>query len=1315
LGSSGDFFTTVRTEGGLLPADFIQRLSDPRAGIEGLSPESYHLATGEKINEAASRSWNRLVGAWLAFQEVTKGFPEGDPGTSVTREKWLLPLFQELGYGRLLTTRAVEIEGKAYPVSHLWHKTPIHLVGRNVDLDRPTRGVAGAARMSPHSLVQELLNRSDYLWAFLSNGLTLRILRDNKSFTRQAYVEFDLLAMMDGQAYSDFALLWLICHQSRVEAENPTESWLERWSRTAQEQGTRALDRLRDGVEAAITALGRGFLKHTANRALLDCLRSGSLTRLDYYRQLLRAVYRLIFLFVAEDRDLLLDPAGPPSAKERYTRHYSTRRLRALAEKRRGSMHGDLWQGLLILFHRLGSDEGGPELAIPPLGSFLWSEAAVPDLETSEVSNKYLLEAVRSLGFTTEGRVRQPIDYRNLGPEELGSVYEALLELQPVINAEAGAFELSSAPGHERKTTGSYYTPTSLISCLLDSALDPVLSEAAGQTDPERAILNLAICDPACGSGHFLIAAAHRIAKRLASARTGDVEPSPDALRRALREVIGHCLYGVDYNPMAVELCKVNLWLEALDPGKPLSFLEHRILCGNSLLGTTPALLEAGIPDEALDSIEGDDKAFARDLKKRNRREREGQTTFAFVAEPAATYASIAGSVETLEHISDETISGIREKEKLHSGLASSPEYLRERLASDAWCAAFFWMKTADAAPAITHYLWAQLRESVHSVPATVKDEVARLASEYRFFHWHLAFPDVFRVPGPSEKVRNAITGWAGGFDVVLGNPPWEHVELKEKEFFARHDPEIAAAVGSQRKRMIKELEREDPALFRSYSGELRFHEGIAHFLGRSGRYPLSGRGRINTYAIFAENFRTVTAPRGRAGLIVPTGIATDDTTKHFFRALMESRALESLYDFENRDGLFPSVDSRYKFCLLSLTGTDSLATEGADFAFYLFDPADLQDSNRRFTLSAEDLALINPNTRTCPIFRSLREAEITKSLYRRVPVLLREGDPKGNPWRLMFSQGLFNMTGDSALFRTRQQLETEEWNLKGNVFRKGEHCYLPLYEDWMFHQFNHRYQSHAVGELSEVTLRNPDSVAYPHYWVPAEEVNRRTAANEPSEWFIVYRRSARATDSRTVIAAIIPRYGAGDLAVIVYLKQSSLLRCSFAAAMNSFVFNFVARTKVAGYRVGQYHVAQIPMPAPSKLLEPPGWSQEPTHEWLSQRVLELVYTAPDLQPFGKDVGNEGGPFRWISERRMILRCELDAAFFRLYGLSRDETSYILDTFPVVRRSDEKQYGDYRTKLQILDIYDRMQLASDTGETYQTLLDPPPAHPSLAP
>jgi len=425
----------------------------------------------------------------------------------------------------------------------------IHLVGRNVELDRRSPGVAGAAKTSPHGLLQEFLNRAEgHVWGILANGLRLRILRDNKSLTRQAYVEFDLAGMMEGQVYADFALLWLLCHQSGVEADRPEQCRLEKWSEAARDQGTRALDQLRDGVEKAIAALGRGFLAHPANKALLERLRTGALGKQDYYRQLLRAVYRLIFLFVSEDRDLLLTAKPGTAERERYTRYYSLDRLRALAERRRGSPHSDLWRALSLVFRKLSSDTGCPELGLPALGSFLWSDRATPDLDVCELANADLLDAIRSLAFTVDGGVRRAIDYKNLGPEELGSVYESLLELHPEVNADAPAFDLTIAAGHERKTTGSYYTPTSLIECLLDSALDPVLDEAAKQPDPAEAILALKVCDPACGSGHFLIAAAHRIANRLAAIRTGDEEPSPEAVRTALRDVIGRCIHSVDIN-----------------------------------------------------------------------------------------------------------------------------------------------------------------------------------------------------------------------------------------------------------------------------------------------------------------------------------------------------------------------------------------------------------------------------------------------------------------------------------------------------------------------------------------------------------------------------------------------------------------------------------------------------------------------------------------------------------------------------------------------------------------------------------------------
>ena len=558
---------------------------------------------------------------------------------------------EELGFGRLPVARAVEIEGTSYPISHNWQdRVPVHLVGFGVELDTRTKGVRGAAGAAPHALVQEYLNRADAaLWGLVANGRTLRLLRDSTSLTRQAYVEFDLEAIFTGELYADFALLWSVCHRTRFEGERPADCLLERWTKKAADDGTRALDKLRGGVEKAIETLGAGFLAHPANGDLREALRTGALDRQDYYRELLRLVYRLIFLFTAEDRrdettgrELLLDPAAPDDAVERYRRYYSTVRLRSFAGRRRGTRHPDLWVSLRRVMAALGSD-GAPTLALPALGSFLFGSEACPHLDGADLRNEDLLDAVRALATIEEDRRLRLVDYRNLGAEELGGIYEGLLELHPQVELDANPprFSLGTAAGNERKSTGSYYTPTSLISCLLDSALDPVVDEAVrGKSGPEaeQAILGLAVVDPAAGSGHFLIAAAHRLAKRLAAIRSGEGEPPPAQVRHALRDVISHCIYAVDINPMAVELCKVSLWLEALEPGKPLSFLDAHIKCGNSLLGTTPELAAAGIPDAAFEPISGDDKAVARDWRKINAGERAGQYSLfgAGLADPVA-------------------------------------------------------------------------------------------------------------------------------------------------------------------------------------------------------------------------------------------------------------------------------------------------------------------------------------------------------------------------------------------------------------------------------------------------------------------------------------------------------------------------------------------------------------------------------------------------------------------------------------------------------------------------------------------------------
>lgn len=1025
-------FLNVRTEGSLLPSDLLQRITDAK-DLKGLKPENYGLILGETLSEAINRSWTRLQSLWGTFKKQRAVLPESDAGTTLTR-RWLQVLFQELQYGAALpTAEPIVIEEKPYPISHQWGMVPIHLVSFRADLDSRS-AITGAKKASPHSLVQELLNRSDaHLWAFLSNGLRLRVLRDNVSLTRQAFVEFDLEGIFDSEAYADFRLLWLLCHQSRVAGDKPEHCWLERWTKEAQDTGRRALEQLRQGVQQAIESLGQGFLAHRTNTALRDRLQSGGLGKQDYYRQLLRLIYRLIFLFVAEDRDLLLDPSATPEAKALYLKNYSGQRLRRLAERHRGSRHHDLYQGLRLVFEKLGSDQGCPPLGLPALGSFLFSPEALPDLQRAEIGNEAFLDALRRLALTRDKAGLRLVDFRNLGSEELGSVYESLLELHPEVTTDPATFRLITATGNERKTTGSYYTPDSLIQCLLDSALDPVLYEASNKKDPSKAILALKVCDPACGSGHFLLAAAHRIAKRLAAVRTGEEAPTPDAQRNALRDVIGHCLYGVDLNPMAVELCKVSLWLEAIEPGKPLSFLDAHIQCGNSLLGTTPALIAKGLPDEAFIPLEGDDKDVVSELKKRNKRELTGtgkQKQTKAIATPlfsglGTSYGPLIDNLskefEVLEAVDDATMAAVHAKETRYKAMQGSEGWRHAKLVADAWCAAFVWEKTKarlndeEGAVPITHDDIQRIIESPILVSNGVRSEIERISDTYRFLHPHIAFPHVF-------LSGQEVGDWAGGFDAVLGNPPWERIKLQEKEWFATRVPSISNAPdAAQRGRLIEELEHSQPDLFRAWTSALRVAGGESHLVRNSGRFPLCGRGDINTYAVFAEAMRDMLFIKGRMGMVVPTSIAFADTTKFFFQEVVSRGVLKSLFSFFEIRQWFPDTDSRDPFCLLTISGPGESGLQGADLVFDAIEIDDLMDPERRFTLDAEDIRNLNPNTGTCALFRNRQDAEITKGIYRRIPVLIREaneGVQAVNPWGISFT-AMLHMANDSNLFRS--------------------------------------------------------------------------------------------------------------------------------------------------------------------------------------------------------------------------------------------------------------------------------------------------------
>jgi hypothetical protein len=1286
---------SLKIVGGLFSPELLARVFAGNAQLPGTSPESYGLERGESVRRQASKLWPYLLETWQAGKQDEK-----------KRDRFVRILMREFGFA---------------------HPVPEHIAfratGWDVDLDHRTPNREARA---PQSVMQQTLNTDDArLWGILTNGVTFRLLRDSSSLVSAQYLEFSLQAIFDGELFADFVQFYLVCHATRFDVHGDSDSadgddekgsaaprpgpetcYLEQWRSLSDKQGERALEQLRKGVTETIAVLGTGFIAHVANPQLRHRLDAGELRLDDLNRALLRLVYRVLFWFVAEDRDALLAPlplgdgvsaetlAAARDARDRYAAYFSSARLRTLARRQRGTRHGDLWEAVALVFDALGTEGGVPELAIPGIGGIFETGALDEPLAGARLSNEALLSAIRALALvrSRDGGPLRRVDFGNLGAEELGSVYESLLELIPHYDQDKRDYTLTVLPGNERKESGSYYTPTSLVECLLDSALDPLLDEATAKGTPEQkvaALLDLTVCDPACGSGHFLVAAARRIAKRIAAEETGEAEPPEPEIRRALRRVVGRCIYGVDVNPMAAELAKVSLWLEALEPGKPLSYLDQNIRVGNSLLGVTPALLAGGLPDAAFTAIEGDDKKVCTALKKQNAMERQGQhdlfsqsgipVSNAVLAKQASTIATtLPDSLEDL-HIHQQ-----REAE----ALAASKERRIQKLLADAWCAAFVQPKTEETrTTAITQAVIENFAADDASLSLAAAEKlVADLTREYRFFHWHVEFPHIFRVGGGSPQ------GWDGGFTCVIGNPPWEKVELKEQEFFAQRDPDIANASNqAARKKLIAELPNTNPALYVEFANEQRRSAGWTLFLKETGRYQLTGQGRLNTYAVFAETSRTVIGPRGRSGLVLPTGIATDATTAPFFADLVRNRHLSSVFDFENEDKIFRSVHNQFRFCLLSSTGR-AVTLNRVYLAFRSRRVA--QISAKSLTLTPEDIIRVNPNTLTCPVFDAPRHAEIVINIYRNIPVLWRDS-PEENPWGLSFMQGTFNMASDSGLFRATNGGDA-----------------LPLYESKMVHHFDHRfatYEGATDAQLNKGTL--PRSATGQHsdasftvhsrYWVERKEVDIRLARrNWHKNWLLGWRDIARSVDERTMISAVIPRRAVGDKFLLAFTEKGAPL---LLGNLSSFVLDYVVRQKFTGASLKYFLVKQL-------AVLPPSAYDDELRKFIESRVLELTYTAWDMEPFARDLGDDGPPFRWDEDRRFQMRAELDALYFRLYGIPRDDVDYIMETFPIVKRKDVQAHGTYRTKEAILVIYDAMANAKDAGTLYQTALTPPPGH-----
>jgi hypothetical protein len=808
--------------------------------------------------------------------------------------------------------------------------------------------------------------------------------------------------------------------------------------------------------------------------------------------------------------------------------------------------------------------------------------------------------------------------------------------------------------------------PPAFVDCLLDSALEPVLDAAAqrgGQAakrkkgsgeaaEAAKALLAVTVCDPACGSGSLLVAAAQRIARRVAEAR--EESPSPDALRRAMREVVSHCVYGVDVSGEAVERAKARLRQAADVPGMTPPFLDGHVRQGNALIGASPELIENGVPNEAFRPADGDDRGYARSLRRANAKPDPGQATlFSEQGGYAHSNEALAKSLARIGRLPGGASEDEGRQAAEYRKWRDSAAFRTKRMVADAWCAAFAWSKKPGAPPAIVNRVLLDLRErQAEGILPETREEIGRLRGEHGFFHWHLEFPDVFRV-GDGE------TRWRGGFSCVLSAPPPKKVD--------RH-------------------------------GE----STVFGFATRSGAYAECAAGlaepgvsALRADLLFAERITAILAPEGRAGCAVAPGTAAAPGARHLLGGLMRRGALASLYDF---------TGPGEQLCLLTFTGGASAGTArggAARFAFWLDGPARLGDDGRSFTLTPGEAALINPNTGALPAFHGARDAALATAVYRRVPALWDETRADGNPWKMKLASAFPRAAGDTGLLRAERELRDEGWELAGSTFTRDGQRMLPLYEPPMVDVFDHeagkpRYWMAERGPVA--VQRKGEAGERPGV------LDRLAELGWKWDWLCAFRAPVR---DRTAVAVFLPRAAAAGSLPLMLPRVVPPFAAALIAAQSSLVFEYVARQKIDGPVVRPAHWKQLPVPTPDML--------EPHLPFLVPRVLELVYTSSDMGPFSRDLDDTGDPFAWDPDRRASLRAELDAFFFWLYGIDRrDDVEYIIDTLQAcadaLARDESQAHESRRARKLVLAAYDRMTEADGAGAEYESRIVPLPGH-----
>ena len=1297
-----------------------------------------------------------------SVRDVFDGFPTaGSPNESQTEDDLIWPVLEQLGWTASLRQQNLSAHGRkdvpdgllfrdaaakdrANGFTEEWKRYEFGLaVVESKRWRRPLDRRSGrrGEETAPSTQMLRYLRRVDDLtagklrWGILTNGARWRLYYQGARSVSEQFLEVDLAALLDLPGHNDglFALTEAERHHwlkvfvlvFRREAFVAGTTDPRTFHQSAIEEGRFYEERVAANLSALV--FGQVFpglaraIKAGAPEAPLPEVREAALILL----------YRLLFILYAEDRDLL------PVRNTRYDDYALREKVRGDVGRRKdrndvfSASAARYWSAIDDLCRAI--DQGDASIGLPPYNGGLFDRQRVPLLADIRLGDEVMADVIDTLSFEQTPNGRRYINYRDLGVQQLGSIYERLLEHEIVHDSG----EIAVRPNvFARKGSGSYYTPDDLVGLIVEETIEPLvrsrmtafaarISELATsqlpedrrigrlkQLDPAEKLLELKVCDPAMGSGHFLVNLVDHLADRVITAMAEaeasvDDYISPlteriDVIRNTImvnaekrgwtidaeqlddrhiirRMILKRCVYGVDKNPLAVELAKVALWLHTFTVGAPLSFLDHHLRCGDSLFGSW---VRTGI-----------DKAKA-------------QGGPLFLDEPLKRAARAAAPMQIIEGLTDAEIAEAHRSAEVFAEIEEMTTPLNAFLSL---AHAFDWRNIRDRNDKAVLYAYflgifgdpiniasGKIEVSTKAEDgerfAGLLDEARQILDDERFFNWQVAFPGVW------SAWESA--GLHGGFDAVIGNPPWDRMKLQQVEWFAARRRQIALAQrAADRKRMIADLEKAGDPLARDFAEANERSAAAVRMVRAGGNYPLLSGGDVNLYSLFVERAMTIVKPDGMVGLLTPSGIASDKTAARFFKGVATQGRLRALYDFENRrtrydaQPFFPDVDSRFKFC--AFVASPKPTEEPAKCAFFLQDVSELDDPERCFPLTAEAFALVNPNTGTAPIFRSRRDADLTTAIYGRLPVLVdRSSDREVKAWPVKYST-MFHMTNDSGLFRTRAELEEQEgaYPVGGNRFRGPAGDWVPLYEGKMVQAFDHRAASvvvnpenqHRPAQPEPATPeqhRNADWLPDPQFWVLRSKTSFPTAP-----YLLAFKDVTAPTNVRSMIAALIPGSGVGNTLPIVSTDgQATMDAAILLANFNAIPFDYVARQKIQGQHLNWFIVEQLSI-VPLDRFNSVYFGPKTVGEIVREAVLELTYTAHDMAPFARDMGyvDEAGevnpPFIWNKERRLVLRAKLDALFFHLYGVTdRDDIRYIYSTFPIVERKEKAAYGSvYRS------------------------------------